>query len=461
MPKLKMPIEPYRIKVVEPIRRISRREREKILRQAGFNVFNIPAEKIYIDLLTDSGTSAMSDNQWAGIMLGDESYAGAKNYFHLEKSVRNIFGFSHVIPTHQGRAAERILFGGVLKKGDFVPNNIHFDTTRANIEVVGAHAVDLAIEEAYDPQSEYPFKGNMDIKKLETFIALKGPRKIPLVMMTITNNSGGGQPASLENIRKVSAICRNHKILFYLDACRFAENSYFIKIREKGCERRSVLEIARETFSYADGATMSAKKDALVNIGGFITLSDKALAQELKNLLIISEGFPTYGGLAGRDLEAISRGLEEVVEEDYLDHRIGQVAYVGKLLDEAGIPIYKPTGGHAIYILADKFFPHIPCHQYPGWALIVALYRESGIRAVEIGGVMFAKKEGKKGKEVFPKLELVRLSIPRRVYTISHLHYVVDALINLYKNRDKVTGLKIVRQSPHLRHFTVHLEELL
>jgi tryptophanase len=460
MPAAKMPIEPYRIKAVEAIRRTSRREREEALRRAGLNVFNIPAAKVYIDLLTDSGTSAMSDSQWAGIMTGDESYAGARSFFHFQSAVRHIFGFPHVIPTHQGRAAERILFEALLKKGDFVPNNIHFDTTRANVNVRGAHPVNLVIEEAYDPRSEHPFKGNMDVEALDGFIREKSRKKIPLVMMTVTNNSGGGQPVSLENIRQVSRVCRSHKIPFYFDACRYAENAYFIRRREPGCGRKSILEIAREAFSCADGATMSAKKDALVNIGGFITLSDDALAQKLKHLLIISEGFPTYGGLAGRDLEAIARGLGEGLEEAYLEHRIGQVAYLGSLLEEAGIPIYKPVGGHAVYILADEFFPHIPRHQYPGWALTVALYREAGIRAVEIGGVMFAKKGSGKGKQVFPRLEMVRLSIPRRVYTASHLNYVADALIDLYKKKETVRGLKIVEQSLHLRHFTVRMEEV-
>ena len=455
-----MPVEPYRIKVVEPIRRISRREREEILKWAGYNVFNIPAEKIFIDLLTDSGTSAMSDSQWAGMMLGDESYAGARNYFHFEEEVRTIFGFPHVIPTHQGRAAERILFEAVVKKGDPVPNNIHFDTTRANIEVRGGIAIDLATEDAYEPRKELPFKGNMDVKKLDRFIRRAGPKKVPLVMMTITNNSGGGQPASLQNIRQVSEVCRSHGVPFFFDACRFAENAYFIKEREPGYERKTVLEIAREMFACADGATMSAKKDALVNIGGFITLSDDALARRLRNLLIVSEGFPTYGGLAGRDLEAIARGLREVLDEEYHEHRTGQVAYLGGLLEKSGIPVYKPLGGHAVYILADEFLPHIPRHRFPGWALTVALYREAGIRTVEIGGVMFAKDKKGRRKADFPRLELVRLSIPRRVYTASHLNFVAEALKALSRNRDKVRGLRIVEQAPHLRHFTVRMEEI-
>jgi tyrosine phenol-lyase len=453
-----MPLEPYRIKVVEAIRKTTRRERESILRRAGFNVFNIPAEKVAIDLLTDSGTSAMSDNQWAGLMVGDESYAGARSFYTMDRAVRRIFGFKHVIPTHQGRAAERVLFGTILKKGDYVPNNIHFDTTRGNIEFIGAEAVDLAGRAAYDCRSLLPFKGDMDTGKLEEFIRSKGRERIPLVMLTITNNSGGGQPVSLANIRRVSRICRSHKIPFFFDACRFAENAYFIQQREDGYRRKSPLAIAREVFSYADGATMSAKKDALVNIGGFITLNDDALAERLKNLLIISEGFPTYGGLAGRDLEAIARGLEEVLDEDYLEHRISQVAYLADLLDEAGVPVFKPAGGHAVYILADEFLPQIPRHRYPGWALTVALYRESGVRAVEIGGVMFGRK-GEDGKERFPELELVRLAIPRRLYTVSHLNYVAEALIHLHKNRSKVRGMRIVHEAPQLRHFTVRMKE--
>jgi tryptophanase len=460
MADLKIPVEPYRIKVVEPIRRTSRREREDALRKAGFNVFAIPAEKVFIDLLTDSGTSAMSDNQWSGLMMGDESYAGAKSFYRFETAVKHVFGFAHVIPTHQGRAAERILFEAMVNKGDFVPNNIHFDTTRANVEVRGAHPINLVIEKAYNPASGHPFKGDMDVVKLEDFIRKKGKARIPLVMMTITNNSGGGQPVSLVNIKQTSRICRKWKIPFFFDACRFAENAYFIKKKEKGFERKSILEIAREMFSYADGTTMSAKKDALVNIGGFIALNDKSLAAQLKNLLIIGEGFPTYGGLAGRDLEAIARGLSEVLDEDYLSHRISQVAYLGELLERGGVPVFKPFGGHAIYVLADQFLPHIPRHQYPGWALTVALYREAGVRSVEIGGVMFGEKKGKGGKEVYPKLEMVRLSIPRRVYTVSHLRFVADALISLHKKRDTIKGLRIVEQPHHLRHFTARLEEI-
>lgn len=460
MVEIKMPIEPFRIKVVEPIRSVSRREREALLKQSGYNIFSIPADKVYIDLLTDSGTSAMSDDQWAGLMTGDESYAGARNFFHLEKSVQAIFGFTHVIPTHQGRAAERVLFGSMLKKGDSVPNNIHFDTTRANVEVLGARAENFVLPEAYNPDSDHPFKGDMDPDKLKKFIESKGVKRIPLVMMTVTNNSGGGQPVSLRNIKEVSGVCAHYDVPFFFDACRFAENAFFIKKREKGHDKKSVLEIAQEMFSYADGATMSGKKDALVNIGGFVTLDDEGLAERIKNLLIISEGFPTYGGLAGRDLEAMARGLNEALDETYLEHRTAQVAYLGGLLDQAGVPVFKPFGGHAVYLLADRFLPHIPRSKYPGWALTVALYREFGIRAVEIGGVMFGSKAAQGKKEVYPELEMVRLAIPRRVYTAAHLQYVAEAIIELHKNRDKVRGLRIVRESPFLRHFTARLEEV-
>jgi len=460
MNDVRIPVEPYRIKVVERINLIPRKERDQILKDAGFNIFNIPAEKVFIDLLTDSGTSAMSDCQWSGLVRGDESYAGARSFFRFEKAVKKVFGFKYVIPTHQGRASERILFQAALKEGDYVPSNIHFDTTHANIEVRGAHPVNLAAAPAYDPKTIAPFKGDMDVDKLEAFIAEKGVDRIPMVMLTVTNNSGGGQPVSMANIRRVSEVCRSHKIPFFLDACRFAENAYFIKSREEGYAERTVPQIAREMFSYADGATMSAKKDALANIGGFIGLNDEPLRDKLRNLLIIGEGFPTYGGLAGRDLEAIAQGLEEVVEDSYLEHRLGQTRYLGELLTQAGVPIYQPVGGHAVYILADEFLPNIPRHQYPGWALTVALYREAGIRSVEIGGVMFGYKDEKTGQEVFPPLELVRLALPRRVYTVSHLLYVAEALAALHKDSERVKGLRIVSQAPQLRHFTVRLEEV-
>jgi len=453
------PVEPFRIKMIESIGRTTRREREKLLRAAGFNVFGLPAEKVGIDLLTDSGTSAMSDRQWAGIMMGDESYAGARSFYRFEKAVRDLFGYAFVIPTHQGRAAERILFETILEKNSCVPSNIHFDTTRANIEFRKAKAVDLAGAWAYDPDVDLPFKGNMDVDKLEAFLEKNG-RRVPVVMLTVTNNSGGGQPVSMANIERVSAVCRRRKIPFFFDACRFAENAWFIKRREKGYERWSVRDIARKMFSFADGATMSAKKDALVNMGGFVTLNDPDLAVRLKTTLIIGEGFVTYGGLSGRDLEAIAQGLTEVLDESYLEHRTAQVAYLGSLLDEAGVPCIKPAGGHAIYVLADRLLPHLPRDKYPGWALSVALYREAGIRTVEIGGVMFGHKDPKTGRQVFPALELVRLAIPRRVYTASHLKFVAEALAAIARRPERVKGVRIVEEPRFLRHFTARFEEI-
>ncbi|MBD3414566.1 MAG: tryptophanase [Candidatus Aminicenantes bacterium] len=454
------PLEPYKIKSVEPIKKLNQKQREQALKDSGYNVFTIPSEKVYIDLLTDSGTSAMSDHQWAGIMTGDESYAGSRNYFHFQKTVRDVFGFKHVIPTHQGRAAERILFEVTTKKGDYVPNNIHFDTTRANLEFRGVVCDDLVQDSAYDPDKEALFKGDMDIKKLEQFISKKNPQNIPFVMITITNNSGGGQPVSLKNIKDVSRICRKHNIPLYLDACRFAENAYFIKKYESGYSGKSIPEIVNEIFSYADGATMSAKKDALVNIGGFVAVNDDELAEKLKYNLIRSEGFATYGGLAGRDLEAVSRGLKEVLEEDYLEHRIGQVRYLWECLNKQGVPVYSPPGGHAVYLLGDRFLPHIPRNQYPAWAVTVALYREAGIRTVGIGGVMFGKTDKKTGKEIFPELELVRLAIPRRVYTLSHFNFIAEAVIRTYQKRKHIKGFRMVHQAPYLRHFTAEMEEI-
>lgn len=456
----KMPLEPFKIKAVEKVKLTTREEREKILQEAGYNIFAVPAEKVFIDLLTDSGTAAMSDQQWARMITGDEAYSGSRSYFRFEATIREIFGFKHVIPTHQGRAAERLLFEAVVREGKHIPNNIHFDTTRANIEVRGGVAVDLAGEEAYDPDSPALFKGNMDVGRLEEFLREKGKEEVPLVMITVTNNSGGGQPVSMANIKAVSRICRKYGIPLFFDACRFAENAYFIQQRESGYQHKSVREIAREMFSYADGATMSAKKDALVNIGGFITLNDDDLAAELINRLIISEGFPTYGGLAGRDLEAIAQGLREGVEEDYLEYRVGQVNYLAELLKEVGVPIYQPPGGHAVYVLADRFLSHLQREEYPGWALSVALYREAGIRACEIGGVMFGRRDEETGQMVFPRLELLRLAVPRRVYTLSHLHYIAEAFASLAEKKESIKGMRIVYQAPYLRHFTVKMEEI-
>jgi len=452
--------EPYKIKVVEKINMVSREEREKLLKEAGYNLFNIPGEKIFIDLLTDSGTSAMSDNQWAGIMTGDESYAGSSNFYHLESTIQDIFGYAHVIPTHQGRAGEDLLYSTLVKDGDIVPNNIHFDTTRANIEFNKGVAVDLVINEAYDTDIELPFKGNMDVSKLEDLLEETGVEKVPVIVVTITNNSGGGQPVSMENIRMIGTMAKKYGIPLFFDACRFAENCFFIKEREKGYSEKSIKEIAKELFSYGDGCIVSAKKDGLVNIGGFIALNDNTLARKLKTILILKEGFPTYGGLAGRDLEAIARGLQEVLDESYLRFRISQIAYTGKLLMESNVPVLKPIGGHALFLDAKKFLPHISQEHFPAQALVVALYRDAGIRAVEIGGVMFSKKDEKTGKTIYPDLELVRLAVPRRVYTHAHLQYVAESIIAIYKKRKSLKGLKIVYEAPFLRHFTVGFEEL-
>lgn len=457
---MKSPVEPFRIKVVEPIKSTTREEREILIDKAGYNIFQLPAESIFIDLLTDSGTSAMSDNQWAGLMLGDESYAGSKNYYHFEDSVKDIFGFENVIPTHQGRVAENLLFSTVVKKGHVVPNNIHFDTTRANIEYHQATALNCVIDEALDLDSLFPFKGNIDIDKLEAAIQKFGVEQIPLILITITNNSGGGQPVSMQNIKEVSAIAKKYNIPLFFDACRFAENCFFIKEREKGYADKSIIEIARELFGYGDGATMSAKKDGLVNIGGFLAMNDSELAQRVTNMLILIEGFRTYGGLAGRDLEAIARGLKEVLHEDYLRFRIQQTNFLGQMLIDQGIPIIRPVGGHAVYIDAKRFLPHIPTVEFPGVALVVALYTHAGIRGVEIGSLMFGSKDPETGKEVHPELELVRLAIPRRVYTSMHMQYVSEALGEIYRDRDSLSGFKVTYEPDLLRHFTAKLEPL-
>jgi tyrosine phenol-lyase len=442
-------IEPFRIKSVEPIRWTTRSQRENFLRSAHYNLFLLNADAVLIDLLTDSGTGAMSTHQWAAIMEGDESYAGSKSFERFRASVQDIFGFRHVIPTHQGRAAERILFGVTCKKGDVVPNNTHFDTTRANVEFVGAEAVDLVIAEGREPQNKYPFKGNMDVNALEALITRVGRDHVPLVMLTVTNNSGGGQPVSMDNIRQVSAVCRKHKIPLYFDACRFAENSYFIKLREQGYESKTPKQIAQEMFSYGDGCTMSAKKDGMANIGGFLCTNDDLLAQQQKDLLILTEGYPTYGGLAGRDLEAIAVGLQEALEEDYLEYRITSTAYLGNHLAQHGVPIVQPPGGHAIYLDARAFLPHILAEQFPAVALATELYLEGGIRSVEIGRLMFGAAA---------KMDLVRLAIPRRVYTQSHIDYVVESILEVWKKREAIRGLKLTYEAPFLRHFTAKLE---
>ena len=451
-------IEPFRIKSVEPIRLTSVEERGRLLAAAGYNLFNLHSDDVLIDLLTDSGTGAMSAEQWAGVQRGDESYAGSPSWYRFLESVQELFPFKHVIPAHQGRAAERILFGVVGGPGKVVPNNTHFDTTRANVEFTGAEAVDLVIEEGRHPSVIHPFKGNMDISALDAFIAERGVEHIPLVMVTVTNNSGGGQPVSLENLRAVRAICDRYGLPLFLDACRFAENAWFIKQREDGYQDRSIPDIVREMASLADGMTMSAKKDAIANIGGWLAMNDDAWAEQARNLEILTEGFPTYGGLAGRDLEAIAQGLREVVDEDYLRYRIRSTAYLGEALVEAGIPCVQPIGGHAVYLDAAALLPHIPPLAYPGQALSVALYREGGIRGCEIGTVMFGK--GPDGSETPAPMELVRLAIPRRVYTQSHVDYVIEVVRWVAERAGELRGLRIVEQPAQLRHFTARFAPL-
>ena len=457
---MKTIIEPFRIKCVEPIGMSTAAEREAALARASYNLFRLRAAEITIDLLTDSGTGSMSSTQWAAMMLGDESYAGARSWERFEAAVKDIFGFAEVIPTHQGRAAERILFTTVLKPGDVIPSNTHFDTTRANIEATGAKAVDLLIPEGLQPGLVHPFKGNMDVARLARLIEETGRERVPLVMLTITNNSGGGQPVSLANVRAVAAVCREHRIPFYIDACRFAENAWFIKTREEGQAGRSPLEIAREVFSLADGCTMSAKKDGIANIGGFLCTNDAELARRLKDLLILTEGFPTYGGLAGRDLDAIAVGLHEALDEDYLRYRIVSTQYVADHIAALGVPIVQPAGGHAVFIDARAMLPQIPALEYPGQALACEMYRVGGIRSCEIGSVMFASKDPATGAEVAAPMELVRLAIPRRVYTQSHMDYVIEAIDEVNARKGRLRGVRIIEQAPFLRHFTARFEPL-
>ncbi|MEM4713230.1 MAG: tryptophanase [Candidatus Bathyarchaeia archaeon] len=450
--------EPFRIKMVERIRLHPREVREKLIREAGYNVFMLRAEDVFIDLLTDSGTSAMSDEQWAGMIKTRQAYAGSESFYSLEKAIKDIFGFKYFVPVHQGRAAENILFSTMVSPGCYVPNNMHFDTTEANVLLRGGIPVNLVVEEAYDTQKDLPFKGNMDIEKLERFIKEKTPEKIPLIMLTITNNSAGGQPVSMQNIREVSEIARKYGIPFFIDACRFAENCYFIKMREEGYRNKSIKEIAREIFSYADGCTFSGKKEALTNIGGFLCTNIEELYEKFRNLAIIIEGFITYGGLACRELEAMAIGLYEAIDEEYQAYRHRQVEYFASLLRDGGVPIVEPPGGHAVYIDAKKFLPHIPPEQFPGQALVIQLYIEAGVRAVELGSSCFGKIDETTGKFVPARMELVRLSIPRRVYTDNHLKYVAESLIRLYQKRDQIKGLKRVYAPKLLGHFTARFE---
>ncbi len=451
-------IEPFKIKSVEPLGFTQPHERERALKEASYNLFKIPADKVLIDFLTDSGTSAMSAEQWAGIMRGDESYAGARSFFTFEKAVRDVTGYKEVLPMHQGRAAERILFSVIGGKNKCVIANSHFDTTRANVEASGATALDLPVQDALDFEKPGLFKGDMDVQALTRTIKEKGSQAISLVILTVTNNSLGGQPVSMKNIREVSDVCKKNNISLFFDAARFAENSYFIKIREPGYEDKTPKEIAKEMFSYADGCLMSAKKDAFVNIGGFLAMNNTEWAKKCCEVEILGEGFPTYGGLAGRDLEAMAQGLTEVLDEEYLNYRVKSIAYLGNGLKRLGVPIVEPPGGHAVYVNAKKFLPHIPANEFPGQALVCALYLKSGIRACEIGSLMFGKHNN--GKFVPAPMELVRLAVPRRVYTQSHIDFVIEVFSSLVSEKDKIKGLKIVEVSPYLGHFTAKLAPL-
>jgi len=450
-PDVRTIIEPFRIKSVEPLHHTTPAARQGYLEAAGYNLFLIEARHILIDLLTDSGTSAMSTEQWAAVMRGDESYAGSESFFRLKRVADALTGFRHMVPTHQGRAAERILFTVMCQPGHLVPSNTHFDTTRANVESSGARAVDLPIEEARDTQARLDFKGNMDVSALAALIAREGAAKIPLVMLTVTNNSGGGQPVSMANIEAVKSVCARHGIPLYLDACRFAENAWFIREREAGYADWTPKQIAQKMFRLADGCTFSAKKDAFANIGGMLCTNDDRVFLQETNLLILTEGFPTYGGLAGRDLDAIAVGLEEVLDEDYLRYRIASTGYLGRHIADRGVPIVEPPGGHAIYIDAARMLPHIPAAQFPGQALAVELYRHAGIRSVEIGSLMFGEAA---------RHELLRLAIPRRVYTQSHIDYVVEAILEVNQHKESIRGMEIVEAPPFLRHFSARMRQL-
>jgi len=453
-------IEPFRIKVVEPIRMTTRDQRADLIRRAGYNPFRLKAEDVLIDLLTDSGTGAMSTHQWAGVMEGDESYAGAKSFFRFEAAVRGIFGHAHVIPTHQGRASERLLCKAVVNPGDVIPGNTHFDTTRANIEDAGAEARDLVIAEGRDPEVDHPFKGNIDLAALERCLAEAGRERVPFVLITVTNNSGGGQPVSMENLRGTRALCDRFGVPLLLDAARFAENAYFIKLREPGYGDKTPREIARAMFALSDGAMMSMKKDAFGNIGGVISINSEEWAESVRTRLILTEGFITYGGLAGRDLEALAIGIEEILDEEYLRYRIASTAYVGDHLTAAGVPILKPVGGHAVYLNGRNFCDHIPDERLPGWSLSAALYEHVGVRACEIGNVMFGTQDPKTGAWKWPALDLVRLAIPRRTYTQSHMDYVVEGITELYQRRREIRGLRFVHRPAVLPHFTATFEQV-
>lgn len=454
------PPEPFRIKMVEPIKLLARDQREAAIVRANYNLFSLRAEDIFIDLFTDSGTSAMSQTQWAAMLEGDEAYAGARSYFRLAEVIADIFGFSYFLPTHQGRAAENILSACLVKPGEYIPSNTHFDTGYANICARGGHPVNFVIDEAHNPTLYHPFKGNMDIEKLRDFIKQTGPDQIPFGMITITNNAGGGQPVSMENLRAVSETYKEFGIPFFIDACRFAENAYFIKLREAGYAGKSPLEISREMFALADGMTMSAKKDGIVNIGGFIAMNNEALFEQARNQLLICEGFSTYGGLAGRDLDAMAIGFREVLQEEYLAYRLGQTAYLAERLRELQIPIIEPSGAHAVYVDAGALLPHIPQEQFPGQSLSIELYLEGGIRAVEIGSLGFAHPDPQTGKIVHPKFELLRLALPRRVYTQSHLDYVAQALGKTAARREQIPGYRVIYAPKLMPQFTAQLEPI-
>jgi len=451
--------EPFRIKMIEEIRLTTKPERIRLMKQAGYNVFQLKIDDIYIDLLTDSGTSAMSDKQWAAMLTTKQAYAGSNSYYQLEKIIHEIFGFKFFVPVHQGRAGEHILFSTIVKPGQIVPNNSHFDTTQANVKFVGGTPMDFVVDEAYDPEKISLFKGNMDLEKLENFVR-QNRNKIPLIMTTITNNTVGGQPVSLENIKKTSQIAKKYNIPFFIDACRFAENAYFIKINEKGCKDKSIREIIKEVFSYADGCTFSGKKDALTNIGGMVATNKREIFEKIRDMLVITEGYPTYGGLACRELAAMAVGLQESTTESYLQYRHEQVEYLWKKLHKAGIPTVNPVGGHAVFIDGKKFFDHIPQTQYPSQTLAVELYIEAGIRGVELGTSCFGETDKKTGRMILPKLDLLRLTIPRRVYTNNHLDYVADSIIKIYKRREKIKGLNRVYAPPLLGHFLAKFERI-